>query len=179
MVLQYTMPVTIGERAPDAAATNASSTRRRRLVDAAQPQERAGLIVAGEPDEIGVAEAVADLGRLNGSPVALLEVAAAHFLEPDGDSQISAFDTVAIETLEQAGRAREPAGAPCLVASEHEAVPDPEPASHRGRECHRHRGAVDAPARDWRRTPRPGRACTRPSQAAGGPQYRAVWPHPR
>ena len=56
--------MTIGDSSPAVAATSASSTSRRPSVDPPLPEQGAALLVAGEPDQVRVAEPLADRGRL-------------------------------------------------------------------------------------------------------------------
>ena len=79
------------------------------FLDPSESHQRAGLFVPREPDQIRIPEPLADLGGLQRRGVAILEVAATHLLQPDGNQQVASLDAVTAETLEQPlARANQP-----------------------------------------------------------------------
>ncbi len=128
IVLQYTSPVTIGDTSPAHTATMHSSSSEPRL-DASLPDERVTLLLHDEGDEVGVAEAPADLGRLAAGRVGGGGVAAGDLLQQHGDQQVAALDAVAPFALQHPTRATEPAGRVARLAAQQEAEPDPERAA--------------------------------------------------
>ena len=129
------------------------------VLDSPLPEQRAALLVAGQPDQIRVAESLADRGRLGRGGVAGLPVAARHLLQPDGDQQPAPFDAVALVSRRAAaahGRtnpAREPSrrGTACCGRSRTRIA--------RRATSRRSPGAVDAPAPSRRHSRHRGRAC--------------------
>ena len=70
------------------------------LPDSPLLDQGAALLVAGEPDQVRVAEALADLGGDGRGGIPGLPVTARHLLQPDRNQQIAAFDAVLTRPLQ-------------------------------------------------------------------------------
>ena len=97
------------------------------------PEQGPALLVAREPDQVGVPESLADFGCLDRGRVARLKVAARHLLEPERDQEPAALDAVAPVALKLPLCAREPSPRAHRLAPEQHVVPDPERAAHGAR----------------------------------------------
>ena len=113
--------MTIGDSSPAVTATMASSSSREALLDPALPDERVALLVHGQGDQVGVAEALADRGGLGRGGLRGLGSPAATCCEQDRDQQVAPLDAVALLAFEQPLRAAEPS-----------ARADPSPRGSRG-----------------------------------------------
>ena len=99
--------------------------QRQPFLDAALPDEAVTLLVDGEREQVGVAEAAADLGAVGRAGAAGLRVRHAESLQ---QAQVAALDAVAL--LEQPLRAGEPAARLGGVAAQRQDQPEPERAAH-------------------------------------------------
>jgi len=106
--------------------TKTSSTSPRPLLDAPLIHESTGLLIEGEPKEIGIAEAVPDPRGLRRSLVTRFIVAGRHLLQPDGDQQRAAFGAVPTLRGKHTLGTGEPAARTSGLSAKEKVVPDPE-----------------------------------------------------
>ncbi len=104
-----------------------------RLVEQTQPllgspeaDERVGLVLGGEGDEVVVAEPLADPHRLGGTVVSCLVVAARSVREHPRNQQIAALDVVAAGALQEPLGPREPPVGRRRLAVQHPVEAEPE-----------------------------------------------------
>jgi len=79
------------------------------LVDPTELDQRAALLVAGEPGQVRVLEAFADRRGLDRRRMTGFPVVATHFRKPGRDQQVAALDAVDAGILEQVPPDLEPA----------------------------------------------------------------------
>ena len=124
------MPVINGVSSPAVATTNSLVDQPQPVLDTPLLDQRAALLVAGQPDEVGVTEALADRSGFGGGGVPRLPVAGAHLPQPDRDQQPAALDAVAPVALELPLRASKPSSGAGVLAAEQHVVSDPERTPH-------------------------------------------------
>src|SRR5204863_6113707 len=93
--------------------------------------EDVALSVNGEREQIGVAEALADLGCCGRRGGRALPVALRLVLEDDGHEHVALLDTLALLLLEQPLGAAEPPRLRTHLSSKRKLDTDPERAAHR------------------------------------------------
>ncbi len=93
--------------------------KRHALGDPPLAEQRPAMEVAGEGDEIGVVEAVADLGGLGRRPARSLEIAHGDAAMDRRQQQIAALGAILVR--DEAFRARQPAGRAARLAEREEA----------------------------------------------------------
>jgi hypothetical protein len=103
------------------------------LLDAPLIHESTGLLIEGEPNEIGIAEAVPDPRGLRRSLVTRFIVAGRHLLQPEGDQQIAVLGAVPLLPRKHALGTREPAAHSSGLSTEEKVMPDPEGRAGRAR----------------------------------------------
>ena len=139
----------------------------------ARPDQDVALLVGGEGEQVGVAEALSDRGGLARGGGRRLAVAAGLLLEYGRQQQVAALDAVALLALQQPPGAPQPAARPADLPVAGEGDADPERAAQGGDLAARRPGGRDARARAGRGTRPRGRSCTRRWRAARGRRARA------
>ena len=127
------MPVTTGDSSPEVAATIASSIRASPRSSSTLGEQRTSLQIASECNEVGLAEALADLRGARGGIVRFAMLARAQMPLPDGQQQVALLDAVLALPLDQALRPAQPSARASGFAAREQAKAEPERGARRGR----------------------------------------------
>jgi hypothetical protein len=101
------------------------------LLDPPPVDQGSALLVARQPHQVGIAEALPDVGGGHGSGTSGFPVPARHLLQPQRDEQVAALDAVAPVSLQEPLRTAEPPGRAHGLSAEQHVVADPEGAARR------------------------------------------------